>query len=29
MSRYWEINTVVDDNTNIIGNGELDYEEYG
>lgn len=29
MSRYWEINTVVDDNTNVLGNGDLDYEEYG
>lgn len=29
MSRYWEIETRLDDNTNIIGNGELDYEVYG
>ena len=29
MSRYWEIETRLDDNTNVIGNGNLDYEEYG
>ena len=29
MSRYWEIETRLDDNTNVIGNGDLDYEEYG
>ena len=29
MSKYWNLITVVDDNTNLMGNGDLDYEEYG
>lgn len=29
MSKYWNLTTVVDDNTNLMGNGDLDYEEYG
>lgn len=29
MSRYWEIETQLDDNTNVTGNGDLDYEVYG
>ena len=29
MSRYWELETVVEDNTNRMGNGDLDYEVYG